>query len=191
MTQVGIRVQQSKAEFLSTLKNKGSLRTEMRFAKDSSYISFHSSNDPPTVTELGQPVYVEVFVKHEDNNLMLLLEDCWATPTGDPHHPQRWNLLIKGCPFTGDSHTTVVLPVSSRIPYPTLRKWFVVKLFSFVKPPTFENLVYFHCNTEICKGTNCLQPCSNGKRKQRRILQWAGQRIFPSVVSGGPILYFL
>lgn len=49
------------------------------------------------MTELGKPVYVDVFVlKHEDKDLVLLLEDCWATPTKNPYDPQRWNLLVKG-----------------------------------------------------------------------------------------------
>ncbi|KAM6933033.1 zona pellucida sperm-binding protein 4-like [Xenentodon cancila] len=191
-TQLGIQVQQSKSEYPSTLKNKGTLRTEMRFAKDSSYRSFHSFSDPPTVTELGQPVYVEVFVvKSEDKDLVLLLEDCWATPTNDPHDPQRWNLLVKGCPFGDDSHRTVVLPVASKdIIYPSLHKWFVVRLFSFVKPPSFETLVYFHCNIEICKGPDCSQSCTNGKRKLRRISPGT-EKTFSDVVSGGPLLYLL
>ncbi|XP_040902882.1 zona pellucida sperm-binding protein 4-like [Toxotes jaculatrix] len=187
-------VQREKSEYPSTLKSKGTLRTEMRFAKDSSYRSFYSSQDPPTVTELGQPVYVEVFVlKHEDQDLVLLLEDCWATPTENPHDPQRWNLLVKGCPFTGDSHRTIVLPVvSGEEPmHPSLHKRFVVKLFSFVKPPTFENQVYFHCDTEICRGKDCFQSCSNGRRKLRRITAGPGQKILYSVASGGPLLYLL
>ncbi|XP_033488062.2 zona pellucida sperm-binding protein 4-like isoform X1 [Epinephelus lanceolatus] len=193
-TQLGVKVQGEKPEYVSTLKSEGILRTEMRFAKDSSYKSFYSSRDPPTVTELGQPVYVEVFVlKHEDKDLVLLLEDCWATPTKNPHDPQRWNLLVKGCPFSGDSHRTVVLPVvySKELKNPSLHKWFVVKLFSFVKPPTFESLVYFHCDIEICKGQHCLQTCSSGKRKLRRITPGPRQRILHSVVSGGPLLYLL
>lgn len=136
---------------------------------DSSYRTFYSSREPPTVTELGQPVYVDVFVlKHEDKDLTLLLQDCWATPTENPHDRQRWSLLVRGwihvnggswlkfwyklsyfcvpprCPFVGDNHRTVVLPVvsSKELKYPSLHKWFVVKLFSFVKPPTLENLVY-------------------------------------------------
>ncbi|XP_041796097.1 zona pellucida sperm-binding protein 4-like isoform X2 [Chelmon rostratus] len=192
ITHLGIEVQGEKS--LSTLKSKGLLRTEMRFAKDSSFRSFYSSGDPPAVTELGQPVYVEVFVlKHEDEDLTLLLEDCWATPTENPHDPQRWNLLVKGCPFSGDSHRTIVLPVvpSKELKYPSLHQWFVVKLFSFVKPATFENLVYFHCEIEICKGPDCSQSCSNGRRKLRRITPGPGQRILYSVVSGGPLLYLL
>ncbi|XP_050921409.1 zona pellucida sperm-binding protein 4 isoform X2 [Lates calcarifer] len=193
MTQLGIEVQREKIRE-KTLKSKGILRTEMRFAKDSSYMSFYSSQDPPTVIELGQPVYVEVFVlKHEDADLTLLLEDCWATPTEDPHDPQRWDLLVKGCPFTGDSHRTVVLPVvsSKELTHPSLHKWFVVKLFSFVKSPTSENQIYFHCDIEICKGPDCLQSCSNGRRTLRRITPGPEQRILYSVVSGGPLLYLL
>uniref|UniRef100_A0A8C8DT04 ZP domain-containing protein n=1 Tax=Oryzias sinensis TaxID=183150 RepID=A0A8C8DT04_9TELE len=142
MTQLGFDVQQSKADYPSVLKNKGVLRTEMRFAKDSSYRSFYSSGDPPTVAELGQLVFVEVFLKHQDKDLVLLLDDCWATPTEDPHDPYRWNLLVKGCPFSGDSHRTVLMPVSKEeVKSPSLHKWLVVKLFSFVKPSTLENLV--------------------------------------------------
>ncbi|XP_028429708.1 zona pellucida sperm-binding protein 4 isoform X3 [Perca flavescens] len=192
ITQLGIEVQGEKSEYTSTLKSEGILRTEMRFAKDSNYKSFYSSRGPPPVTELGQPVYVEVFVlKHENKDLVLLLEDCWATPTKNPHDPQRWNLLVKGCPYSGDRHRTVVLPVvpSKELKYPTLHKWFVVKLFSFVKPPTNENLVYFHCDIELCKGPDCLQSCSNRRRKLRR--STPGQSILYSVISGGPLLYLL
>ncbi|XP_071351789.1 zona pellucida sperm-binding protein 4-like isoform X3 [Trachinotus anak] len=193
-TQLGIEVQREQSEYSSTLKSKGILRAEMRFAKDSSYRSFYSSRDPPIVTELGQPVYVEVFLlKHEDKDLVLLLEDCWATPTEDPYDPQRWNLLVKGCPFTGDSHRTAVLPVVSNkeLKYPSLHKWFMVKLFSFVKPSTFETQAYFHCDVEICKGPDCLHSCSNGGRKLRRITSVPGQRIPYTVVSAGPLLYLL
>ncbi|XP_029302708.1 zona pellucida sperm-binding protein 4-like isoform X2 [Cottoperca gobio] len=192
ITRLGIEVQGETSKYLSTLKNEGILRTEIRFAKDSNYKSFHSSRDSPTVTELGQPVYVEVFVlKHEAKGLVLLLGDCWATPTKNPHDPQRWTLLVKGCPFSGDGHRTVVLPVvpSEALKYPSLHKWFVVKMFSFVEPQTFQNLVYFHCETEICKGPDCLQSCR--RSKVRRFTQGPGQRILYNVVSGGPLLYLL
>lgn len=51
--------------------------------------------------------------------------------------------LYSSCPFEGDSHRTVLLPVASSVEleYPSLHKRFVVKLFSFVKPQTSEKLV--------------------------------------------------
>nr|XP_019950521.1 PREDICTED: zona pellucida sperm-binding protein 4-like isoform X1 [Paralichthys olivaceus] len=192
MTQARIKVQGVQSEYSSTLRNTGILRTEMRFAKDPSYSSFYSPRDPPAVIELGRPVYVEVsLLKHKDKDLVLLLDDCWATPTENLHDPQRWNLLVNGCPFNGDSHRTVVLPVvpSKTLTYPSLHKWFVVRMFSFVKPPTSENQVYFHCYIEICKRPGCLQSCSNETRKLRRITPERGQRILHSLVSGGPLLY--
>lgn len=46
---------------------------------------------------LGDPVFVEVFVlKHEDKDLELVLNECWATSSPDPHDELRWNLLHKG-----------------------------------------------------------------------------------------------
>nr|XP_015830331.2 zona pellucida sperm-binding protein 4-like [Nothobranchius furzeri] len=193
MTQLSFRVQQRESDPSLALKSKGTLRTAMRFAKESSYRSFYSSSNPPAVTELGQPVYVEVFVvKHEDEDLVLLLWDCWATPSENPHDPLRWNLLVQGCPFAGDDQGTVVLPVSSKeIPNPSLHKWFVVKMFSFVKSPTSENQIYFHCDIEICKGPRCMQTCSNEKPKLQRILPEMSQNILSSTVSKGPLLYLL
>nr|XP_020500271.1 zona pellucida sperm-binding protein 4-like isoform X1 [Labrus bergylta] len=196
--QLDFNVQGETSKDLSTLKSEGTLRAEMRFAKDSNYRSFYSSRHPP-VTKLGFPVYVEVFVlKHEDKDLVLVLKDCWATPTENPLDTQRWNLLVKGCPFSGDSHKTVVLPVvsSKERKYASLHQWFVVKMFSFVKPLTFKSLdvpvqVYFHCDIEICKGPGCSQSCSSGRRKSRWITPSSGQRILYSVVSGGPLLYLL
>lgn len=77
---------------------------------DSDYRSFYSSRDSPTVTELGQPVYVEVSVpKHEHKDLKLLLEDCWATPTKNPYDPKRWKLLVKGWILVESAVYTVYL----------------------------------------------------------------------------------
>ncbi|XP_010773815.1 zona pellucida sperm-binding protein 4-like isoform X2 [Notothenia coriiceps] len=191
ISKLDVEVKGGKSVYPSTLRNEGILRTEMRFAKDSNYKYFHSSRDLPIVTELGKPVYVDVFVlKQEDKDLVLLLEDCWATPTKNPYDPQRWNLLVKGCPFSGDSHQTGVLPVVPKVlKYPSLHKWFVVKMFSFVKPPAFENLVYFHCDIEISKGPDYLQSCSNKSRILRQITPRPEQSNLYSVVSGGPLIY--
>ncbi|KAF3847931.1 hypothetical protein F7725_020959 [Dissostichus mawsoni] len=100
------------------------------------------------------------------------------------------SLIQSRCPFSGDSHQTGVLPVVPKVlKYPSLHKWFVVKMFSFVNPPAFENLVYFHCDIEISKGPDYLQSCSNKSRKLRRIAPGPEQSILYSVVSGGPLIY--
>ncbi|XP_074536075.1 zona pellucida sperm-binding protein 4-like [Halichoeres trimaculatus] len=190
---LGFGVQQEKPQDLLTLKGEGILRTEMRFAKDSTYRFFYSARDPPVV-KLGLPVYVEVYVlKHENQDLVLLLEDCWATPTKNPHDTLRWNILVQGCPFRSDSQKAVLLPVvsSEEMKHPSLHKWMAIKLFSFLKSKSEENLVYLHCAIKICKGTKCSQSCNNERRKTRWITQRFGQRILYHVVSAGPLLYLM
>ncbi|XP_034557384.1 zona pellucida sperm-binding protein 4-like isoform X2 [Notolabrus celidotus] len=193
ITQLGLNIEQEKFQDPFTLKSEGILSTGVRFAKDPNYRTFYSSRDPPVV-KLGLPVYVDIYVlKHEDRDLVLLLEDCWATPTKNPHDKQRWDLLVKGCPFSGDSHMTVVLPVvsSKEMKYPSLHKWMAFKLFSFVKSQSDENLVYLHCDIKFCKGPDCSQSCSNERRKTRWITPQLGQSTLFSVVSGGPLLYLM
>ncbi|XP_008306753.1 zona pellucida sperm-binding protein 4-like [Cynoglossus semilaevis] len=189
-TQLGVQVQGQTFEFSSTLKNNGTLRTEMRFAKDSSYSSFYSSHQSHTVIELGQPVYVEVFVvKHKDKDLVLLLDDCWATRTRNPDDLQRWSLLKKGCPFTADSHTTVVLPVvpNKELTFPSLHKRFIVQMFSFVNSSASENQVYFHCDVVTCKKPDCFHSCNNGGHKTKRIPPGTRWMLSRGVVFGGPL----
>ncbi|XP_029922086.1 zona pellucida sperm-binding protein 4-like isoform X2 [Myripristis murdjan] len=194
ISQLVVKTEEVHLVHSSALESEGVLRAEMRFAKDSSYRSFFSSREPPVVTELGQPVYVEVFVlKLQNKGLELLLRDCWATPSKDPHDAQRWTLLLKGCPFSGDSQRAVLSPVisSKELTYPSLHKRFVFKLFSFVKPPAFQSLVYFHCDVEICKAPDCLQSCHSRRRRLDGIGPLPRQRNIPSVVSGGPIIHLV
>ncbi|CAL8335833.1 unnamed protein product [Boreogadus saida] len=193
MSLLDVTILDQKPEHQSALKSDGTITAELRFAKDSSYRSFITSRSPPKAIQLGQPVYVEVhLLKCEDGALELLLEDCWATPTHDPDHTLRWNLLVKRCPFGGDSHEgTLLLPVKSskEVRYPSLRKRFITKLFSFVNvPPGWKRLVYFHCNIEICKGQDCTQ-CDNKRVLQTR--QARSQRILPDIVSAGPLILLL
>lgn len=64
---------------------------------DSSFRNFYKIQAPPVMHGLGEPVFVEVFVlKHEDKDLELVLNDCWATPSPDPHDELRWTLLHRG-----------------------------------------------------------------------------------------------
>ncbi|XP_062329189.1 zona pellucida sperm-binding protein 4-like isoform X2 [Osmerus eperlanus] len=171
VSQIGMEVYRERAEQSSALKSEGILRAEIRFAKDSSYSSFYSNKDLPVKLKLGKPVYVEVFLlKCEDKELKLRLEDCWATTSEDPLDQRRWNLLVKGCPFSGDTHRTVVLPVvpSKIIKYPSHHKWFIVKQFAFVKPSQFQQLVYFHCDVEVCKEHDCSKPCNRSRQRLER-----------------------
>ncbi|KAG7281429.1 hypothetical protein CRUP_029878 [Coryphaenoides rupestris] len=60
MSLLDAKALRQRAERPPALKSHGTLRAELRFAKDSSYRSFYSSRSPPQATKLGQPVYVDV-----------------------------------------------------------------------------------------------------------------------------------
>ncbi|KAG7281431.1 hypothetical protein CRUP_029880 [Coryphaenoides rupestris] len=113
MSLLDAKALRQRAERPPALKSHGTLRAELR--------SFYSSRSPPQATKLGQPVYVDVhLLKGEDGDLVLLLDDCWATPTQNPDDPLRWNLLVKR---------------NEEVRYPSHHKRFATRIFSFVNVP--------------------------------------------------------
>lgn len=51
----------------------------------------------PVIKLLRKVVYIEVRILNRvDPKLVLLLDDCWATPDKDPYMSHRWKLLEKG-----------------------------------------------------------------------------------------------
>lgn len=63
---------------------------------DSSFRNFYKIQATHVIA-LGEPVFMEVFVlKHEDKDLELVLNECWATPSPDPYDELSWILLHRG-----------------------------------------------------------------------------------------------
>ncbi|XP_062408730.1 zona pellucida sperm-binding protein 4-like isoform X2 [Sardina pilchardus] len=180
------------AQYFS-VKDEGLLRIKMRFAKDASYSSFHKDSDSSKYV-LGDPVFAEVLLlKREDRELVLYLKDCWATPSEDPRDMHRWNLLIDGCPFRGDSHHTEVISVAhgDRVKFPQHHKRFMIRMFSFVKSQVSQALVYIHCNAEVCKGVECsVTSCNQEPRhlKPNQDEENGDEAFQNALVSKGPLL---
>lgn len=91
-------------------------------------------------------------------NLLVKGYVCWiefdatvyllSSSTFNIHFTKLWvttfpSVFNGRCPFSSDTHRTVVLPVvpSKVIKYPSHHKWFIVKQFAFVKPNQFHQLV--------------------------------------------------
>ncbi|XP_073711396.1 zona pellucida glycoprotein 2, like 1 isoform X1 [Misgurnus anguillicaudatus] len=140
---------------------------------DQAYSSFYSNDEYPVTKVLREPVYVEVrILGRTDPNIVLKLEQCWATSNPDPLSLPQWHLLVNGCPYQDDRYLTNIIPVdgSSGLQFPTHHKRFTLKMFTFVDStsmaPLFQS-VFIHCSTSVCTPTaadSCVQSCNRRRR---------------------------
>ncbi|MGH0157856.1 UNVERIFIED_CONTAM: hypothetical protein FKN15_062466 [Acipenser sinensis] len=148
---------------------QGPLRVELRIAREQSYGSYYTSLDYPVTYVLREPVYVEVrILERTDTNIVLTLDDCWATSTPSPLGKPQWNLLVDGCSYRDDNYLTSLVPVdaaTSRLPNPTHYKRFVLKMFTFVDPVSrraLKEMIYIHCSAAVCYPSvldSCVKRC--------------------------------
>ncbi|XP_067857572.1 zona pellucida sperm-binding protein 4-like [Heptranchias perlo] len=173
----------------------GILLLELRIARGnecSLIMVATGAGDYPILSVLRDPVFVEVRVlNRNDPSLVLVLNDCWATPTPEPYSGIRWDLLVERCPFAGDNYKTRLLPVNadSHLRFPTHHNRFVVSTFAFwdrVSGRALTGEVYFHCSAEVCYPStreNCTAPCSPKRRRS------VDNRSGALVTADGPILF--
>ncbi|XP_067872597.1 zona pellucida sperm-binding protein 4-like [Heterodontus francisci] len=152
----------------------GILLLELRIARDAAYRSWYVASDYPILSVLREPVFVEVRVlNRNDPSLVLVLNECWASPTAEPYSQLQWKLLVNRCPFTGDNYKSRLLPLdaASHLRFPTHHKRFVVSTFTFwerVSGRPLSGEVYFHCSAEVCSPSsreNCTASCSPMRRR--------------------------
>ncbi|KAH0621090.1 hypothetical protein JD844_022117 [Phrynosoma platyrhinos] len=143
----------------------GPLRLELRIATDSSYTFYYSDADYPVLKVLREPVHVEVrLLQRMDPSLVLVLHECWATPSTNPLEPLQWPILVNGCPFGGDNYQTQLVPMgppTSDLPFPTHYQRFIISTFTFVGSSpqlVLDGLVYLFCSVSVCYPSQ-LEPC--------------------------------
>ncbi|XP_072259214.1 zona pellucida sperm-binding protein 4-like [Pyxicephalus adspersus] len=121
------------------VSTKGPLFLEMKLADDSAYTSYYQDKDYPITKVLREPVYVEVvLLRRKDPSLVLVLNNCWATPSPDPTHQMQWSLIVNGCPYTEEEseYLTLLATVPTTIDFPNYYKHFIVSMFVFVDQTT-------------------------------------------------------
>ncbi|XP_018429753.1 PREDICTED: zona pellucida sperm-binding protein 4-like [Nanorana parkeri] len=159
----------------SPVSTSGPLELEMRIARDLGYEAYYAEDEYPLVRVLREPVYLEVrIIRRTDPNLVLVLNDCWATNSADPTLLPQWPILYDSCPFSRDNYVSSLIPVgapSPSIPLPNYYKRFLVNTFTFVDANTqlaLGGLVYFHCSASVCVPSNmdsCVVSCG-GRRSE-------------------------
>ncbi|KAM4045523.1 zona pellucida sperm-binding protein 4-like [Anomaloglossus baeobatrachus] len=155
------------------VSSEGPLSFELRISLDSTYAGYYTNSDYPVIKVLREPVFVEVrILQKTDPNLVLVLHQCWATPSPDPRNAIQWPVLVNGCPFIGDNYKSELIPVSpsSSVAFPDHYSRFDVKTFTFVEVDSQTALagqVYIHCSVSACvpgPNDNCATTCSRSKR---------------------------
>ncbi|KAM6115124.1 zona pellucida sperm-binding protein 1 [Pterocles gutturalis] len=160
------------------LAGPGPLGLQLRIATDESYSSYHPEGDYPLVKVLRDPIYVEVrLLQKTDPNLVLVLHQCWASPSTDATTEPQWPILVDGCPFAGDNYRTQLVPVgpaSPQLPFPSHYQRFVLSTFAFVEPPSMavlEGEVYISCSASVChlaQPEPCRPSCQLGATSRAR-----------------------
>ncbi|KAG6926429.1 zona pellucida sperm-binding protein 4-like, partial [Chelydra serpentina] len=178
---------------------QGPLALEMRIATDEHYSTYYADREYPVVKLLRDPVHVEVrILQRMDPSLVLVLHQCWATPSTNPLQQPEWPILVNGCPYEGDNYQTQLVPVgeASGLQFPSHHQRFVVSTFTFVDVPSQRALsgpVYFHCSASACLPSGperCVVQCpTNPQGRMRRASQsqaW-GEEPLSLVTAEGPV----
>ncbi|XP_074844458.1 zona pellucida sperm-binding protein 4 [Carettochelys insculpta] len=160
----------------SAVSQPGPLSLELRIATDQGYGSYYADRDYPVVKVLRDPIYVEVrILQKTDPSLVLVLHQCWATPSTNPQQQPQWPILVDGCPYTGDNYQTQLVPVGAArgLQFPSHYQRFIISTFTFVDSASQQTLtgpVYLHCSASVCQPSllsSCTTTCPAAARGRR------------------------
>ncbi|XP_017259416.1 uromodulin-like, partial [Kryptolebias marmoratus] len=115
--------------------------------------------DSNTPIHLNQKVWVKLFAKWLDEDVVVLVtEDCWATDQPSPTAEPRHDLIKDGCPVD----PTVMIRGNGKAVFNT----FGFKMFEFVGG---SDQIYLHCKVRLCVKTsnnNCVPACGRNRRRR-------------------------
>jgi len=122
--------------------------------------SFNVKSSTPKQTTLNEPLYVELKKTHNDTNLKMVVEDCWATDMSDESGDFKYSFLNEGCGL--DSTWELLREDASYYR-------FKINAFVFIQ---LKSQTYLHCSLYVCEAgssaAKCVQGCSS-KRKRRSL----------------------
>ncbi|KAL1788406.1 zona pellucida sperm-binding protein 1 [Sigmodon hispidus] len=160
----------------ASVTQSGPLRLELRIAKDKTFSSYYQESDYPLVRLLQEPIHVEIhLLQRTDPGLVLVLHQCWATPTASPFQQPQWPILSDGCPFKGDNYRTQMVALDrAELPFWSHYQRFTIATFSLLDSSSknaLRGLVYFFCSASVCypEGPEtCSTVCDSGMARRRR-----------------------
>ncbi|XP_036379754.1 uromodulin-like 1 [Megalops cyprinoides] len=100
----------------------------------------------------NEEVVVEVAINSTLEQIKLVINECWATPTSNPSDSTSYFFLQNSCPVP-NTYTTVLQNGNSS------RSRLALRIFSFVE----QSVIYLHCKIQICIETaeaTCRPDCT-------------------------------
>ncbi|KAM6987300.1 zona pellucida-like domain-containing protein 1 [Tautogolabrus adspersus] len=167
-----VSVKDSNGTFVSTLS--------LILYNDSSYIQ------PLSIPMAGLALKTRVFAAVKATNLdkrwNILMDYCYATPSGNPNDELRYDLFF-GC--YKDPQTTVFENGKSQMGR------FSFEVFRFVKHRHQKmSTVFLHCVTKLCRADDCimLMPICGRRRRRDDSLDSLPAASGNAVITAGPII---
>ncbi|XP_020514395.3 pancreatic secretory granule membrane major glycoprotein GP2-like [Labrus bergylta] len=124
---------------------------------------------------LGSPLYVGVSVTERELRFVVVLEECYASHSSDPHYYQRFSLIQNKC--STDARQVSVIESGM-----SLRARFSALLFLLEDD---YRAIYLHCNISLCdrERFHCVPSC------QRRKYRSVSSSVAMDRVTIGPIAW--
>ncbi|XP_060644221.2 uromodulin-like [Anolis sagrei] len=134
----------------------------------------------PLMLFLSDIIYVLLRIEGQDQvkYFFLSVEDCWGTPTADPDHETKHQLIMKGCPH--DKTLTFINMIGTS----TVAK-FSFQMFQF----TNYSEVFLHCQVRLCIPDTqkpCVKECPIKQKTKRELAD-----DYQKIVSYGPIQFLV
>ncbi|KAL2085113.1 hypothetical protein ACEWY4_018433 [Coilia grayii] len=172
-----ISVKDGNGTFVSTLS--------LVLYNDSNY--YHLLAIPMGGLALKTRVFAAVKAKNLDRRWNVLIDYCYATPSGNPNDETRHNLFF-GC--HKDPQTTVLENGKSQMGR------FSFEVFRFLKHRNQRlSTIFLHCITKLCRAEDCpaLVPICSRRRREEASMRRAEdrrseQRLKVNRDSGGPVI---
>uniref|UniRef100_A0A8C1FPJ7 Zona pellucida-like domain containing 1b n=1 Tax=Cyprinus carpio carpio TaxID=630221 RepID=A0A8C1FPJ7_CYPCA len=169
-----ISVKDNNGTFLSTLS--------LVLYNDSTFSQLISI--PMSGLSLKTHVFAAVKATNLDRRWNVLMDHCYATPSGNPNDGIRYNLFF-GC--YKDPQTTVFENGKSQMGR------FAFEVFRFVKHKNQKiSTVFLHCITKLCRVDDCavLMPICGKRRRRDTVEEHAvsGSSSGDAVITAGPII---
>ncbi|XP_041811889.1 zona pellucida sperm-binding protein 4-like [Chelmon rostratus] len=163
LASVAYMVKTPSSSLPSEVVSNGLYAVELRIAKDQTYSSFLPSYHQPLRLLLGNPVYLELYLKSPKPDAVILVNYCIAYPRSAKN---ALVLVYEGCANPNDQNVSI-LQVSD-LPKNRYQRRFTVKAFQFMDQKTNKYLdeeIYFMCSAEVCRPTEkmCEERCFDGK----------------------------